>query len=579
MWQTILALILVVAPFVLVFCFKDRLRGFLYVLVSSIGLHAAAALVTQALHIFTYPVIISIHAVAAILAIAFFFRKKTKINKVRLNWVAFGALVIILFELWSVHYSYSGVISTFEGIDIVENHSYTYPLYSDEWIAVSFADYSIGSKSLPLVNPLDVTSPFINFLAGFHAVIAEVLLFFNLTPLTHYVWLAISNTLLVCMLMFLLMRSMGIGRYASIIPILAVPLITNSGNLPGLWYLLPYGASLSLLLISLIGSVLKDSWLVGASIFISLILYPPMIIFALPIILLRFRWKGLAYLLVAAAGVLVVGIGGFSLSDLLNRATSFLVRDNLDNGIIHFGIWNIVPMYVLPLSAVGLWEIYRRKLYFLSIPMLVGILYWLMYTQVLDVIVIEYPRVVVITCIFLLIAAGFGIDVLVKKFLLLYGESEKGFISKSCIIFIFAFFSIKALFFPGVELWDKLVIEARTPQGIVLRTPAPPVNEHLRQDELSMFSSFEGERFIAPPWKGLVLGVATRNHPLHSKSSTIANRTLEYSVFLEADCKTKSVLAMRHKIDLAYSRPFECPLFWEIDRSGEGLALYRFQPQ
>ena len=107
--------------------------------------------------------------------------------------------------------------------------------------------------------------------------------------------------------------------------------------------------------------------------------------------------------------------------------------------------------------------------------------------------------------------------------------------------------------------------------------PAAPANNYLHPDDLYLFKDIKQKRFIAPPWKGLVIGVATNNYPLETKSSTLTISILKFSEFFSADCKNKTKLADKYKISYVYSGKFDCPDFKLIGNSREGLYLYRYK--
>jgi hypothetical protein len=102
------------------------------------------------------------------------------------------------------------------------------------------------------------------------------------------------------------------------------------------------------------------------------------------------------------------------------------------------------------------------------------------------------------------------------------------------------------------------------------------VTRHLAPDEVRLFVGRDGERLVAPPWKGLVLAAAAGVRPLESKTSTLAARDLLFADFFAADCPGRRALAARHAVDLVYAPPFACDGFTEIGRGAEGLALYDF---
>ena len=180
----IFGLILISTPFLLTFYFKNRILGFLYILTISSVFQIFLGLVSQYFHFFRYPIILGIQSATALLVIVFYIRNKHKFSfKIKIDWVVIVAAAIIIFELWSVHYFYTGEISTIYGNKKVSQISYPYPSFSDDWAGVAFTSYSINNNSLPTTNPLldgirdkDFRNIFIAFFAG----LATIFLSLNL---------------------------------------------------------------------------------------------------------------------------------------------------------------------------------------------------------------------------------------------------------------------------------------------------------------------------------------------------------------------------------------------------------------
>src|SRR3989338_11110430 len=66
MLQTIFGFILLGAPFLLIREWKDKKLGFAYLFSFFLAFHLSTALLTQAFGVFTYPVVIAVHAVVLI---------------------------------------------------------------------------------------------------------------------------------------------------------------------------------------------------------------------------------------------------------------------------------------------------------------------------------------------------------------------------------------------------------------------------------------------------------------------------------------------------------------------------------
>ncbi len=580
-------------PFAAIVCFDNKLRGFLSMLVLSAATHMLIGLATQSLHLFSYPVVFTLHLCIGIAWFIFAARHKRSVFKVDWKWFPAAAFVVVFLFLSSIHYFYSGIVDTSFGTRLVSQSSYTYPMYSDEWVAVSLVDYSIANKALPLVNPLDANSPFINFLAGFHILVSEVFLLLSLTPLSHYVWFAIFNGMMICLLVYFILRSLSVSRYASAVVVMSIPFITNSGNLPGIWYLLPYSASSTFLLVAILGFLIRSRLVSSLGLVLALVIYPPMIVFILPVLvgasistfgrvrkkLSNTFWVSIGILIVAAILVFLIGLGGFNPGQIVNRAISFVVRDSLDMGRVWFAVWNVLPLFILPLVIIGVRDFFRRKIYYIILPILVGTIYWIAYSFTSSVLIIEPSRIVLVTSLLLTIIAGFGIDTMYTFFVRKFPQVIDPFIINSLKCITLIFFILMFVFSSRFALWHKSVLVIGQQRNFRELVPAPPVTRYLTEDDLRLFSSIEGKRFISPPWKGLVIGAATHNFPLDSKNSTLTNKMLSYDVFMKADCEQKKSYAIKYNIDFAYTNHFSCPSFAEVGKSYESLMLYEFKSE
>lgn len=616
MLQTICGMILVAAPFAAVFFYKDFKAGLIKIALYSASFHFFISIITQAFHIFSYLIIVSANVVfaAALLAIAFRranLRAKSLFNispaqsslkiLVKNNWIFFIALAIIFLQLFSVHQSYTGTAQTFRGQVQVSNNSYPYPFISDEWVTVSLVDYSIAHQALPLVNPLDHNAPFPNILFAFSSVLAEIFLISGLNPLTHYWILAIFFGLAVCASLYSLLKTYGINQYLAAAGLLCVPYIVNSGNLPALWALLPVTIGIILFCWQLISQ--KSGYYRSAGLYaiLVLIVYPPMVVFVIPAL-----WAGLFGQRIdpgkdagkGSAGFtkraffkyfmpLAICLGVFTLFyPILARFRltipeifgKYLIRPNLDPGIVSYAVWHVLPRGVIFLALAGIYRIIKKRFYELAAVLAVGLAYWCVYPFIDKVFIIEYPRIVFITSLFLIIAAGIGgewlAEVAAKKI------SRPNLPGKYIALGagLFAIFLSMALLpsYTSGSPWNKLTLNFKDGAGRYQKfTPAAPVNRYLVQDDLRLFQGIRGINFIAPPWKGLVIGVATGNFPLESKASTITNKFFPYADFIKLDCQGKLQAAKEYYLSYVYSDQFTCPQFEEIGSSLEGLYLYR----
>ena len=582
---TLIGIILCLLPFLLIFCFANRPRAFLYITVLDFAFHLLLAIITQSLHIFTYPVIITTHAIIAAVVVVYMIRSKLVSSRIKINWFLVLSVAVILFELWSVHNIYTGPVNTINGPNTVSRGAYRYPYFSDEWVGASLENYSIKSHSLPAVNPLDANKPFKNPMLAFFSVISEFFLLFNLNPILNTSIFALFSGLFVCLSVYVLLRSVGIGNMISVFTILCIPFITNGANLPGIWYLMPFMVSFIFFIISLVGISSDDKKLSWISSFLALVLYPPMVVFIVPIFIAEYftknGWgddekiiklsKDLLIILCAGVFVFLIVLFGSKSSSLW----SYIFRTNLDGGIPSFVIWNIIPIVFLPFIFLGIGDLFKKKSYFILGPIIVGLVFWVFYTSTIKVFIIDYPRVVVITSILLVFCGGVGLSFSIKWLKQRYVCLDNKKLDVLLISVTFIIFITLSLFYPISQNWRKLSMKI---DGITKPfSPAAPVNRYLTEDDLKLFGSFTGKRFISPAWKGLVIGVATGNYPLESKPSTITNEILSYNVFIQSVCSQKKDLAKKYKIDYVYSAKFQCKDFDLVGSGGEGLNLYKMK--
>ena len=582
---TILGIIMFSAPLLLVFYFKDKVCTFLSIITVGFLFHLFLALITQWFHVFTYSTIITINALVLIGVIFFLIKFRNRIIKIKINWFLILAIAIIFFELWTIHNFYTGPVNTIRGPSSVIKSSYPYPYYSDEWIGASLENYSIKNHSLPAVNPLNNNKPFGNPMLAFFSVFSEFFLLFNLDPITHAWLFALFSAVFICLSIYLLLRSVGVSNIVSAVTILCIPFITNGANLPGIWYLMPFIVGLVFFIVSLVGIVLKDKKLFFTASFLSLLLYPPMIIFIIPVFVcyslagsnnkqkINKIISNLTILLFSgifvSIFVLLAGKGGF----FIKKVISYILRPDLDGGIPYFALWNIIPIILLPFVFLGIALAFKRKTYYVLAPVITGVVFWLFYFNLArSAFIIEYSRVVVITSVLLMFFAGLAFDFCVKKIKQKFIFLNKTSVTNIFVAIVFVTFIILAAFYPMSANWKKLVLNIDVVGKI---TPAAPINRYLTEDDLRLFGSISGQRFIAPPWKGLVIGVTTGNYPLESKPSTISNSILSYKLFMSEKCSEKTNLSKKFNVAYVYADSFECKGFDFIGKSGEGLVLYK----
>ena len=587
---TLLGLIIILIPFLLIFRFKNHVLGFVYIFGSIITLHLCVAFLTQFFHIFLSPVVVIIHSIIALVTLYILRYKSPNISfKLNFNWFAIFSFLIIIFQLWSVHFLYTGTVSIIGNYKTVSHESYPYPYFSDEWIGVSFSNYSINNNALPIVNPLVENNKYNNFpniFIFFFSLISEFFLVLNISPLFGYIYFSIVTGIIICLLIFILLRQLKVSMFASLLATLCIPYIVNGLNLPGIWYLLPFIGGIILFLLNLIGLCNNRHIFALIMSILSLMLYPPMVVFVIPTYIsylifnneLKISNKIKILFISLISLLLIIGIIIYSqvnnINVLLNIFISSIWRLNLDGGIPDFYIWNVIPAILLPVILIGLTRIFNKKYIIILVPIIIGIILWIFYTQSIFYFIIDYARVVVITSILLMILVGFGFDKIFKNILSKYSS----LINKNIILLIKLFmvfmFLIFSFSYTNSLSWKKLILRISATNYKYSVDPSAPASRFLTNEDILLFN-FSKQRFLAPPWKGLAIGVATNNYPLESKSSIITNTFLSYNEFMSKSCEDKFNDIKKNRIKYIYSSPLYCDNLLEIGQSSEGLHLYK----
>ena len=590
MITTILGLLLLLAPFLLIFCFDNRYRGFLYIFSASVVWHLLIALITQSLNIFTYEVIISLNILIALVSL-FYLIKKIKPNSFRisLNYLAIAAFLIIIFELWSVHYFYTGAVNTINGPIEKTRASNQYPYFSDEWVGVALVNFAIENKSLPNNNPLiekGTNNHFSNVLVCFFSIVAEIFLLLNLNPLTGYPILTIFSGFLVCLLVYIFLKLNKLKDSSAILATLFIPLITNGSNLPGIWYFIPFVGGVILFIVSLSALTIKDQRLFYLSAFLASILYPPIILFIFGSFFINIitkknennKLRSLVFgsILFLVSALIIIILQKIDFWSLIKIIKSTIFYTSLDPGIASYPIWLIIPFIALPFSIFGLYILVQKKMYFLLAPIISGLILWLTYSQSNGFFVISYERNVVITSYLLIISSAFAWDYLLEKLSKQKPVFRKPIFITSLGLIIITIFAIHSLSYTEKNNWSVLTFKLENRLGTQSLKPNPPANQYLTNEDLNIFTSIKNKNFLSLPWKALVVGAATNNYPLDSKPSFITNYIVNYGNFMNSDCQEKEKLAKKNKLHYVYSTAFACNNFIELKKSQEGLYLYKF---
>jgi len=593
MIKTIIGLFLLLSPFLLLYKFEDKKTGFAYILTFLIAFHLVLAVTLQAFGIFTYSLIIVINIIAVFLISRKINFKTVKenlksINLKKIDWILVFVLIIVFIHLYSVHYNYTGTTNDINSYTEVKNMKYPYPYFSDEWSAVAFIKYSIRTGKLPLANPYWYDGFFPNLEFPFHSFLSEIILLLDLNPLTGYTILILSTGMLVCLLVYLILRTNKVAKLPASIACLSVLYIVNSGNLPGIWNLIPLITGTIGMLLCLLFMSIKNNKMVMLAIFLALIFYPPLFLLctaSLIFYLLSLQKKEkikylLIYFLIILGAAFFVAVFtylkmGFSLNSFLFSYIKgkIFYESTVGRGIPDFSIWKVIPIPILIFSALGILKVAKKEKLWIIAPVIAGLIYWLAYSRTIQMFFIGYARVVVFTSILLVLLSGFGI-IYLTEFLNKFDSIKKNKITEIIMVIILLLFLVLAFSYTQRYKWHELKIYSIDNDRFAY--PGSPAALFLHEDDLKLFQDINEKNFLAFPWKGTAIGTATSNYPLDTKDATLTNRIFEYESFMKLSCAEKTKIAEEKEISYVYSKEFNCRNFEIRGFSGEGLYLYEF---
>jgi len=534
----------------------------------------------QALHLFSWGIVLGVNVLAflVILSKADLGRLSSRLKPVRIDWILLIVIVIAFLHLYQVHFDYTGkyTVVTTPNYQEAGDMSYRYPYFADEWYSVAFVKYSIDFRSLPIVNPLASNQAFPNLEFPFHSFLSELFLLTGLEPLEFYTVLTILSGLLVIVLIYFLLRYYGVGKLVAAVASLSGLYITNGANLPGLWTLIPVVLGIIVLLLSFF-FINSDKRMFVLSSILAFIFYPPLILFLLTGLLYAFRddlarHKIKKILMFLVASVIVVGIlslSYFSMFGSLSQVVDYLFGKMFYQTFTlnfnpQFSIFSIVPIWAF-LFAVFSVPFVFKKVKWLFYTVLLGLVYWLVYSMTSYRFLIEYPRVVVLTSVLIVLMSGFGLNRLVD-----YLGRKK--IINYILFFVLLIFVFMSVSYTGRDNWMGLgVVNLNSGEEFA---PAAPANRYLHEEDVRIFGSLEGKVFLSLPWKGTTIGVATGNYPIVTKPGTITMYKDLFSEFMRADCAGRREIVDSYGVDFVYIPGIDCEGFELVEGSSEGLGLY-----
>lgn len=608
---TTLGLLIIAAPLLLIVGSPTPRRTAVTLIVTLYALHLAIALLTLSFGIAAYPTILGAY-VFTLCAGAVLLRRQIitaflvitspprSLKRFRgFDTMLLAVIVITLLALGSVHYRYTGLISTATqaGYQRVENVSITYPYYADEWYAVGFIKDSLATGHLPLRHPLTAEhQPFPNFEAAFHSLLAELTILLDLDPLTHYTAVSVGINTLTIIMLYLLLREHRVGPTPAAAAALGALYITNSANLPGLWTLIPLTAALPPLLATLffISRHQEPQYKTALAAGLTLLLYPPLVVVLAPALLatlIQHQPRRRAKLLAGAAGLTLLCAAIVAAFYVVGRpadhagaaaffthtlTTAIQYETFTPNAIPRYLPHHVVPWLLLAAAVLGIIVLSQRRAWWLLAPLTVGTLYWLAYSRLTERLIIEQQRIILVTSLLFITAAGFGLNacwqLLQRK---VHSHPYRQAIMLVMSAAVPALFLLLLPTYTGRTTWQHLVLVDQT-SGETLR-PAAPANRYLTDEDLALFQNLGPVRFLSLPWKGTTLGVATSAIPASIKPGTITWRAQLADAFLARSCPQKQQLARQHALDYVYLPSFTCPGFIPQATSDEGLTLYKVE--
>ncbi len=595
MIKLLIGLILLAIPFLLVGLFRNKKKGFVYVLFFWLLFHACLAVLSQVFGIFYYGVLLAGNLLATAVALVFYFKrknfKKTVFNFLKLDWLLLVVIVVSFLSLIQVHYNYTGKLSMVQdGAYVyhdVKNVKYVYPYFADEWYAVSLINGAISNHSLPFTNIFD-NSFFVNLEMFFHSLLAEFMLFLGLNPLMDYVFVSLFANILIVALVYLFLRINNMSGANSAICSLAMLYLTCCSNLPGLWYLIPVNLGIIFCLIGFCFTSFGDTKMMLLSLLAVFLFYPPLFIFYGLALIVFFSGKLkkaiearpalISYLIVAPALAVVVlyvlsliPSVGISLGYLFSKLYYPSFTGNLTP---QFNFYYIIPWAIILLAVFGLRQVYTNKKWIFA-QLLLGSALWFFYSFYNYRFVIEYERVVFFTSMLVVLISGFGLEA-VEKYI---GQKFKNIgplvlkYAKPAVIGLFLVF---LPFYTQGDNWESFALKDSS--GEIGAAPRAPANNYLTPDDLRIFSSIKARKFLSVAWKGTVIGVSTGNYPVVTKEGTITMGSSSMpDKFLNTGCESKKNIAKEFGLDYIYlASDFSCPGFEKVDKSPEGFILYKF---
>lgn len=551
-----------------------------------LSIHLSIALSTQLFGFFSYPSILVAHT-TVVLGLLYYLKihKKSEAQheekKHPLEWGALVLFIATILSLSAVYTNYSGVynISTSNEYFETEHLAYPYPSVSDEWYAISWVKKTIQTGRIPFDNPLDKNeTSFFNLQFPFHSLLAGLFVLFGANPLNDFY---IFSVLINCMLVLLLYASI---RYFKVSQEIALITSTASLSIPwgatvlGLWSLIPATFGFILIFIFIIESseyVRTQSSLFGVLLSILLVglLYPPFLVFVLPICAIVFptipcialtkKYLVLGSLLALGVGAVVMytstGVFGY----IVQRIFYHSLLGNAQPVLLPHLLLSIVFIIFAFVAVVLYWKLHRMVV----TVWCVGVFLWLVYATTTWRFIIGYERVVVVTLFVTLMLSAIGLNQVYE----LLKEKKWTHIGICIQIVAVMYALVTTIGYTRDDSWKELVAIDAQAQRMYL--PGAPIILAFNPDDAELLNQVQGKRILSTPWKGTILGVVSNNVPVITQSGTLTLHPGMYEQFMTMNCEERYIHAVSLMIEYTYTQPFNCPEFIDIGSSREGLQF------
>lgn len=498
--------------------------------------------------------------------------------------LALGVAIVLLSY---VHFQYTGQVAQLNTINFVYNQTSTYPYYSDEWVIADAVREISETGRLPLDHPFDPARSFVNILLPFTLLVAHFFLTLNLDPVASFAYAPMVCGVLLAACVYLLARRMSASMYASALAAITLLFVTNGSNLAGLWYLIPLHAGLVVFTATLLIRELKP-WLRILGFVLTVALYPPFIVFVVPVALLDLHkrenvFKMIGYaagyaVLLCLALVLFTRLTFSGLFVWLSHTLSRSIGVEFTGEVVSYLPHHVIPIVVLIGFVFGIraaWKDHKD----IVCTLCIGIVLWLLHQIFAVGFVIDIQRVVFATAFGICAVAALGYDFVIFSIAREMQIPEgRRLLGSLMLVVTLAVVVISARAYTSDDSWKQLTLAGEV-DGFSVQ-PAPPASKYLIEDDVSLFSLIppaSSVTFLSHPWKGLVIGAATGHTPLHTKWSIVGTNKADYETFVSASCEEKTKIANSKKISHVYTPAFSCAEFSSLGTSSESIVLYEVQ--